>query len=71
MKSGSEKKPPNPDGVNLMDLIELIVLSTLFIFLAWKNVSEEKVSPVEIVICLYLAWELYKKVPKFFYQNRR
>lgn len=61
-----DKKAPAARQNNLMDLVELIILTTIFIFLIARNVEAEKISVVEVLICLYLVWEIFRKIPKFF-----
>lgn len=61
-----ENKTPAARQNNLMDLVELIILSTILVFLIARNAEAEKISVVEVIICLYLVWELFRKVPKFF-----
>ena len=60
------KKAPEARQNNLMDLVELIIISTILIFLIARNAEAEKISVVEVMICLYLVWEICRKIPKFF-----
>ena len=55
---------------NLMDLIELIVVTLILITLIWRNVEAEKASPIELIIAIYLGWELFRKFPKFFNKKK-
>ena len=64
------KTQPPAGQNNLMDLVELIILTSILVFLIYRNAEAEKISVVEVIISLYLAWEIFKKLPKFFKKRK-
>ena len=70
MQTDPVKTPPPVRQNNLMDLVELIILTSILVFLIYRNAEAVKISVVEVIISLYLAWEIFKKLPKFFKKRK-
>jgi hypothetical protein len=63
--SSIDSQKNSPKGLNLMDLVELVIAPTLGLYLLYRNYFAEKINPIEIVIIIYLGWEFFKKLKKF------